>query len=139
MNKITELAKKMGTVLEEISREFLVEFKEQLSKLFEKYPQVEYFSTPAYTNYFNDGDPCYYSVREYLSKMYPSPKNPETDEYYEDTYYDDSPDVEAFLPLKEYVELISLVPNSVLEEVYEEGEICFYRDGKSEVVDYNHD
>ena len=35
---------------------------EAFKEIFQQFPQLERFSFPCYTDYFNDGDTCYYNV-----------------------------------------------------------------------------
>lgn len=39
-----------------------IEFKEAANGLFDKYPRLKSFSFEAYTNFFNDGDTCYFAA-----------------------------------------------------------------------------
>lgn len=144
MSKISELQAARQAQIDKFNDEIVEAFKEDLKALFEKYPDVEEFATPCYTMSFNDGDPCYYSVYDYKSTMYPTPKVPEgicEDEWYEDEtiILDEAPSHELFNPLREYVILIDQIPSDVLEDLYGEGKLTFYRDGTVKINDYYHD
>lgn len=142
---------------------FLVELK----ALFEKYPNVKSFSTPAYANYFNDGDPCewgFYSdsstmqlIGEELTEEEEEENNdngwPNGRPYCECTEYqvENGERVidengrwiktlpEKYKPLKEFVELIDIVPEHHFRAICDDGQIIFKRDGSISVDDYNHD
>jgi hypothetical protein len=51
-----------GKQLEELKQKGMEILKNNLLEFFNKYPTVESFTWYQYTDYFNDGEPCYFSV-----------------------------------------------------------------------------
>ena len=153
MSKLSDRKKAYDEFIKSQNELIWNDFVEDLKLLFEKYPHIESFETPAYAPYFSDGDSCIYSVNYDLSRM--NLKEEEKDEYEDDEdnevycevrqfkklengeYYYFTP--EKYKPLEEYVDLISLVPESLIEERCEDGVIVFYRSGNISVDDYSHD
>ena len=151
MSKLDELNDALKTLNDRIWDTFLMELK----LLFEKYSNVNAFSTPGYANYFNDGDACPYGFHNDMSRMHlitQEEKSSEEDEYDDDEesgyYYNcrkynkDSGEyttLPGYEPLEEYFRLISLVPDYLFEKQCEDGLLMFYRDGRIKAEDYSHD
>jgi hypothetical protein len=53
--------------------------KEAFKELFDKHPRLESVTWVQYTPYFNDGDPCYFSVHDFDASI-SEPEETETSE-----------------------------------------------------------
>ena len=62
MTKYTEAKKKLKAALEQANAIVKEAFLEASNEVFNKYPNIESFSWPQYTPYFNDGDECTFSA-----------------------------------------------------------------------------
>ena len=60
--KMAELRKQFQTEGQEL-------FRGALTELFDKHPKLESVTLGGYVDYFNDGDECRFSMREYLTKV----------------------------------------------------------------------
>lgn len=129
--------------------------KELFKEFFDKYPRAEAISWRQYTPYFNDGDPCYFSVHEMTLEMNAGedteedeseeePEEPDEDEDdYSDGEYDsyslsrsDNPELKKMG--EDFGELEG-IPDDVLEHVFgDHVRITATRDGFS-VTEYSHD
>lgn len=67
--ELLESLKKLNETIVEAKAKLLAEsknvFVEAVKHLFETYPILEIFSWNQYTPYFNDGEPCFFSVNTY--------------------------------------------------------------------------
>lgn len=63
------IQEKYNKILPEFRAEISVNLKEDLQKIFKKYPKCESFTLVAYVDYFNDGDTCNFHYAEYYSKL----------------------------------------------------------------------
>jgi len=61
LDKLNKQKKELDEALQKTARDAYVEV---FNEFFEKYPQVEKISWTQATPYFNDGDPCVFSVHE---------------------------------------------------------------------------
>lgn len=165
---LKQLAEKRQKFLEAHDKLIWDTFLVELRYLFEKYPNVKSFSTPAYANYFNDGDPCeweFYSDSSTMQLIDEDLTEEEIEEnedngwpngipYCEcyDWVYDEKGKhkedenglwvktrPEKYKPLEEFVELIDIVPEHHFRAICDDGQIVFKRDGSISVDDYNHD
>ena len=152
MNKLEQLANEQKQLDNQVWGTFL----EELKLIFEENPQVESFSTPAYANYFNDGDSTPWYLHSDMSRMelIDEVENEEDDEDEDD--YDDQIYCEVrkytkvngeytyvlpdkYKPLERYVNLLDQVPDRHFEKLCEDGKIIFHRDGSITIGDYRHD
>lgn len=62
LQEINKLVAKLEKIKTEISTQASDALMDEFNKLFIEYPKMKEFSFLAYTDYFNDGDTCYYSV-----------------------------------------------------------------------------
>lgn len=132
INELTEKFEQAKNDLREFGKDAL---SQSVKELFDRYPDVNKFSVDAYTPYFNDGEPCNYSVRSYTSRV-----NDYNNDYGEWNEEDNGSDQETLdKALTEFIDLIDSVPEEMFEYSFEEGRITFYRDGKTESEDYDHD
>ncbi len=64
VTKMEEFVVKIENLNKELKECFKDALKESADILFQKYPKLESFSWAQYTPYFNDGDPCEFSIYE---------------------------------------------------------------------------
>ncbi len=143
MSKLQELAQARTAFIEQNDKDSWAAFMEELKAIFEKYPNVNSFETPCYANYFNDGDACHWYCHTDMSKMYTNDEEIDQDDEEENQplceISRNDRESGKYTPLNEYYELISLVPDDLLEKQCEDGQIEFYRDGSVKIGDYSHD
>ena len=128
--------------------------KELFKEFFDKYPKAETITWRQYTPYFNDGDPCYFSVHEMTLEMNEDEEDgpeegdeDEEDEDEDDDYSDGEYDSYS-LSLSEDPDLKKMgedfgalqdIPDDVLEHVFgDHVRITATRDG-FDVTEYSHD
>jgi hypothetical protein len=63
-NVLNEYNKRMRELKEQMSQQFQAELKDIFKELFAAYPNVKAIGWTQYTPYFNDGDPCVFSVND---------------------------------------------------------------------------
>lgn len=128
--------------------------KELFKEFFDKHPEVEDVHWRQYTPYFNDGDPCYFSVHEMnltLNAPVEDSEEDPGDEDEEDEDYDDDYEEEADgwslrnsedpkeKQLGEDMGVLEDIPDDVLEYVFgDHVSITATREGFS-VNEYDHD
>jgi hypothetical protein len=66
---LRELARKREELQEALRQEGEKAVVDELRKLFEEFPALKKVGWHQYTPYFNDGDPCYFSVHEPTFKI----------------------------------------------------------------------
>ena len=69
MGKIAEIADRMAELQKEVKANGQQMVQEEMQELFDKYPKLETIVLTGYVDYFNDGEPCTFSMREYLSTI----------------------------------------------------------------------
>ena len=127
--------------------------KELFKEFFDKYPRAESITWRQYTPYFNDGDPCYFSVHEMTLEMNEGEEetdeetdeevDEDEDEDYGDGEYDsyslsrsDNPDLKQ---MGEDLGELEGIPDDVLEHVFgDHVKVTATRDG-FDVTEYSHD
>lgn len=130
--------------------------KEAFKELFDKHPRLASVEWVQYTPYFNDGDPCYFSVHDFDATLQvpegseedeDEDEDSEDDELYDDSYsYGDklytmskSEDEEVKKIAEDVGELNSNIPDDVLEHVFgDHARIIATREG-FDVDEYSHD
>ncbi len=135
--------------------------KEAFKELFDKHPRLESVTWVQYTPYFNDGDPCYFSVHDFDASISEpeetegpgdeDEEEDENDEEDEDLYDDDysygerlsalsrSSDPELQKLAEAVSELNGDIPDDVLESVFgDHCKVTATRDG-FEIHEYSHD
>lgn len=129
--------------------------KEVFKELFDKHPRLESVTWVQYTPYFNDGDPCYFSVHDFDASISEPEETEESDEDEdeedEDLYDDDytygerlstiaeSDDPELQKLAEAVSELNGEIPEDVLENVFgDHCKVTATRDG-FDITEYEHD
>lgn len=65
MSKYLELSKQLTELKKLIVQATEAELKIAFLEIFKKFPDLKTFAWTQYTPYFNDGEPCYFSVNTY--------------------------------------------------------------------------
>ena len=139
---MTKAAEKYKTFKDQydIARKAMIEqsrtaFKEIAQELFDAHPSLDSFSFKAYTDYFNDGETCYFHV--YLLwialadwGLLINGEDPEESE--------DSGDEETLAAVSIFLQVFD---EEIIREVFGDHiQVTVYRDGRAEVEDYtDHD
>ena len=138
MAKYSDLQKKFSE-LREAKKDAAGEmFREEADKIFEKYSDLLSFSWTQYTDYFNDGEPCTFSVHG----DYPDILLEGEDDYINEDYlYGEKSD--RLHKVEKITEDIRSLLGSVDEEDFESlfgdhVKVVVNRKGKTEVEDYSH-
>ena len=88
MDHFADLKKEMEDLKKKMQERGQEIFREGSKIIFEQYPDLEWFSWRQYTPYWNDGEPCEFSVWDELNIRF---KNaPVLDEEEAEEYYDES-------------------------------------------------
>lgn len=127
------------------SKELFSDAFAELSKdLFDENPRLIKFSWTQYTPYFNDGDPCYFSVHNDSDcielTVLDTDGDPEIFERYEHPYEPET-DEEKFRNnlLEKITNFLSNFDEEDLESAFGEGEVIVKRKGNVETEEYSHD
>jgi len=124
--------------------------KELFKEFFDKYPRAESIAWRQYTPYFNDGDPCYFSVHEMTLEMNEDEEESDEDEDedededdYDDEGYDSyslrHSDDPALKQMGEDFMYLEDIPDDVMEHVFgDHVKVTATREG-FDVAEYNHD
>lgn len=101
-------------------------FRELAQQVFSKYQDVASFSWVQYTPYWNDGDPCVFSVHNYEECI---EINGEEQEY------------GGAHPACSYiVKMLGGFPGEILRDVFgDHCKVIVHKDGKAEVEEYEHE
>lgn len=154
-DELTALKEAYDTKLAEEGEEAV---KELFKEFFDKYPRAETVTWNQYTPYFNDGDPCYFSVGEMTLELNEEEEDvkedggPEDeDEEDDDEDYDDEDEYEhssyslnlsddpVLKQMGEDFGTLEGIPDDVLEHVFgDHVKITATRDG-FRVTEYSHD
>lgn len=125
--------------------------KELFKEFFDKYPRAETITWRQYTPYFNDGDPCYFSVHEMTLEMNEDESGPEEgdedeeedDDDYGDGDYDSyslrASDDPHLKQMGEDFRNLEAIPDDVMEHVFgDHVKVTATRDG-FDINEYSHD
>lgn len=152
LKEFAELEKKKTEFFKRIKK--TASLSEIFGFLFEKYPNLEAFRFRCYTPYFNDGDPCTYTVDTYPDLLFRDRvvvyNNDEDSDGWtsSDSCYssDDSSDKTAVKVKKIHNEIekyLSSIPEDIIEGIFGDHVEITIRSKKgkiiSESVDYDHD
>lgn len=146
-DELAALKEAYDTKLEEEGEAAL---KEAFKEIFDKHPRLESIIWVQFTPYFNDGDPCYFSVHDFdvtVSAPEGSSEEDEDDELYDEDYsYGDriyqlqkSEDEELKKIAEAVGELNGNIPEDVLEHVFgDHAKITATREG-FDIHEFDHD
>lgn len=152
-DELTALKEAYDTKLEEEGEDAV---KEVFKELFDKHSRLESVVWVQYTQYFNDGDPCYFNVYDFDASVSEpeeteGPEDEEEEEEDDDLYDDDytygerlsdlanSNDPELQKIAEDISELNGSIPQDVLESVFgDHVRVTATRDGFS-VTEHSHD
>lgn len=135
---LTSELKELKTRMVERGKEV---FKDEAAKIFENDSALESFSWTQYTPYFNDGEPCEFSVHDYLTITFSDDIQVEdwSASEWSRNYYKDKYSVEALDTADAAHELVTSIPEEVMEDLFgDHVKVTVYRD-KIEVDEYDHD
>jgi hypothetical protein len=108
---IDELIKQYDDAIKDLTNKIISALKTEFGKIFDKYPELSYFTWKQYTPSWNDGEPCYFNV--YGDE--PS------------TYNEDGDELENYDASNEIGALVCSIPQGILETLGE-GEVRVYRE-----------
>ena len=118
---------------EKAQKDFAKEAKDVLSKevkdLFIRYPECNTLGLHAYTDYFNDGDTCYYGVRS----------DPDSILVNGNYSYDREENEEWIEKVSdEFSELVQAIPEELFKTAFGDHiEITFNKNGKVQIDEYS--
>lgn len=157
LSQMSEMVTKMN---EELKANFAEALKAEAEVLFAKWPKLENFSWTQYTPYFNDGEPCEFSINsDYHKYTYDGEEFTEYGDVSATTYCEEgrkksewnvilSPEGAEKFESVEQVEELECDLNAFISELQPlentvraclgEGEVVVSREGV-EVEDYDHD
>ena len=140
-SQLIEKIKELKTLMQEKGE---TEVLKMFAEFFAKHPTVESIRWTQYAPYFNDGDPCVFSVHELTVRVTGTPKDCGYDDGYLSDYQLEKYEIENKDVLKADLMELSNLAEGVLEEVFElvfgnDVQVTVNRDGSVEKDDYNHD
>lgn len=124
--KLTELKEAFRAAQKRMQNEGKDALKEAFKDVFAKHPQLAGVRWEQYTPYFNDGDPCTFSVYDPYIKMKDDPRDGEDDDMDEDGYdYYSSYSEEKYSPEKRaaYADvsaIFSELPDELLLAIFDD-------------------
>lgn len=149
-SKLKELTDKFEQEKSVLQRQAKSLFVEASKELFDEYPELKSFGWTQYAPYFNDGNPCVFSVNgdsptingyDTGCDQYVGVEGEEDGEYEES---EDGPTKEQeklhMLVLKPIARLISTLPRDIMEEIFgADTRVTITRSGKVINGETNHD
>lgn len=131
-----ELVKQYGESKKILMAQLKENFGAEIKQLFVKHNQVHHIRFSAYTPYFNDGEPCTYSVNYYDVDILD--KN---DNHLSESIIYGSAEYQNYRNIsKEFTSFLKVFPNEFYEDVFGDHiQITIYSDGKVETTDCEHD
>lgn len=161
---VSELVDEFHKLREELSKRLQGEFKNLISEVFEANPEVYGIVWNQYTPYFNDGEPCEFTVSDFEPVMSlkeftaRQEDKGEPDEFYADKYQEylecgsaynfedencgmdwmrySSTEKESF---KEAIEQISKIPDDVFRDMFGDHVTVLATRDKITTEEYSHD
>lgn len=129
-------------IKKEVEKESAIVFKKSMVSFFEAFPEVSKILWTQYTPYFNDGDPCTFS----LGEVYFVPKDVEDEDFgywdYDDvafsTYDDRKPSEELGIAMKAITSLINKLDDFLEDQFGDHMMITLTKDG-IDTIEYDHD
>lgn len=144
MAKLDETRKRLEELKTEYVNQSKIAYGECSKELFDKYPELDAFTWNQYTPYFSDGDENIFSVNGYEEAIRLKCNNVDIDIEYLYLYAEDDilPEDNAKYNqiIKECSDLLGAFDDEIYKSMY--GDHCsvtLYRDGSSEIEDYDHD
>ena len=150
MSTLDTLTSKIEKLNSEIKASFKDAMREEAETIFKKYPDLESFAWTQYTPYFNDGDPCEFTIHGVEDVVY---RGEDVGEYGGLRLYDwktkqlTEDGKRFFSSYEEYNQFLhdcESLPNKLqafegtVRSVLGEGKVIVSREGV-EVEDYDHD
>lgn len=141
--KIQQIKQKMKEIDEEIKTITKNDIFNEFKDLFEKYEQVEAIRWEQYAPYFNDGDPCAFSVYDLMVKGLKLVSEENVDDY-EDSegffYNYELNGSENEKCMEEFMDVHSGISEKIMEEVLTgDGRVTISRNGKVKIEEVDHD
>jgi hypothetical protein len=131
------LQNKMDVLRDEIKEKSKAFFKDASKALFEKHPNLETFRWTQYTPYFNDGDPCLFSVHSDYPEVAMAGENIEDQESYEMPDRENEP--QKYAAYGDVTTLLNTFRVEDFEDMFgDHCQVTVTRD-KVEVEEYSHD
>jgi hypothetical protein len=143
MQTLKALAKKTEDLKKEVTKEATKagkkEIKAHLDEIFAAHPEIKGIRWKQYTPYFNDGDPCEFSVREALVS-FGEETGGDYDDGYVGTYELKNKKHPALKAIQEFSELIqSEGMSDVMQTVFDDHVQVTVTPADVEVESYEHD
>jgi hypothetical protein len=141
--KLDELAGLFAAAWKRMAGEGEAALSEAFKELFDKHPKLKAVRWKQYTPYFNDGEPCEFSVHDpyILFEGCPEDGGDYEDGYMCCSYYKDEKNPEGFGAAAEAVKAIfRAAPEELLEATFDDHvQVTATRDKTFEVEEYRHD
>lgn len=133
LKELVENFKKEKKILQDQAKSL---FLEASKELFNKNPEMKSFGWEQYAPYFNDGDPCVFSVHSCIVNGY--------NVDYESSVDGQEPSEEEYEILKQLIKpvekLVHTLPKDIMEEVFgADTRVTITPDGKIENDEVSHD
>ena len=123
MTKLHELIQEYTNVKDKLVTAFLEALKVELQGIFREYPELESFHWTQYTNFFNDGEPCYFAYRGM------GVGEPDEDGEYEDS--------KSYELLDELNDTLANTPDIILQDLFgEDSKVTVTKQG-IDIQDYS--
>jgi hypothetical protein len=137
VNIVDDYNRQLRALKEEMSTRFQGELKTAFKTVFEKHPNVRCLTWTQYTPYFNDGDPCVFSVHDL--EVYDETIEEDEDEGYTEGVYVGWGEGSARYPdIAEMARCLGNADDLLLEMFGDHCRITVTPDGIS-VEEYDHD
>ena len=158
MSTIADLITKYNESRQALADQVAAEFSKMFVSFFDKYPDADRIMFTAYAPYFNDGEPCVYrNYADYDCQLFLVPDEDQDEDEYEDFVYDtfreegglsrsyagytedsDWPSKKMYEDFAALVDIITDIPDEILEQSFGDGLFTIDRDGVT-VSEYDHD
>ncbi len=140
---LDNLIAKKNDIMAEIRAKGAEALKETFKEFFDTHPDCAALRWSQYAPYFNDGEPCQFSVNDFRVKMTASPEDAGDDEDgFEDTWIwegHSQKDNEAFKTVAQAVKSLQRIDDELFELAFgDHSEVTATRDG-FEVEEYEHE
>lgn len=135
MTRFDELNEELRNIKNQYRWEMHTLFKKEAEKLLKEYPKVPNFGWTQYAPYFNDGEPCYFSVHAddiYIDGMCIEYEHSEA---FED-YFDSEKEFDEFCV--KAMNLVNEVDEDTMESMFGHGLVVVHRNGQITTEDCDH-